>query len=420
MYSRFLSAAIQEAMADTPVVHLRGARQVGKTTLARQFETETRPYLTLDNAAMLDAARRDPSGFVAGLTQGASGGAIIDEVQKAPALLPAIKEAVDRERRPGAWLLTGSADIMAVREVSESLAGRMETLTLWPLSWGELQGRQDSFLDDVFDPAWQPAAAPARIPGEEPDLVSRLLMGGYPEAVARPTPKRRGAWFESTLTAILERDVRELAAIQDLTALPRLLRLAAARNAGLCNHAAMAADLGMPQTTFKRYLALLEATFLLWELPAWSANLGQREVKAGKLMVADSGLAAHLLGLTPERLDQDRKLLGSLLEAAVAGELARQTQWSEGRVRLWHWRTHAGREVDIVLEDAAGRLVGLEVKASATVTTRDAAGLKVLAAAAPDRFVRGLVLHLGRESVPLAANLHAVPAALIAGRAVRQ
>lgn len=389
------------------MIFIRGARQVGKTTLVRDLLPAQVParYVTLDNAAMLSAAQADPAGFLAGL----GGPAIIDEAQKAPGLFPAIKELVDRDRTPGRFILTGSANVMAGLRVSDSLAGRMEIFTLWPLARGEIAGAGGAnFVDALFAdgaPRWDAAPADA---GRE--MLRAVCAGGYPEALGRTSPRRRQAWFEAYVATILERDVRDLANIQDRGAMSRLFRLLATRTAQLLSYADISRDLGLPQTTLKRYMALFEATFLTWELPAWSRNMGKRLAKAPKLMFTDTGLAASLLGLDEGRLAADRGRLGSLLENYVAAEVAKQAAWAGQRVTLHHFRSYAGEEADLVLEDPAGRVVGIEVKATATPRAEDFKGVKALAEACGDRFLQGVVLHLGSEAIPFGKNLVAAPA----------
>jgi len=401
MFDRHLRPSIEEALADTPAVLVVGARQTGKTTLVHQVAA-ARPgtsYVTLDDALPLEAARADPAGFVAGLR----GPVVVDEIQKAPDLLPAIKSSIDRDRRPGRFLLTGSANVLTLPKVAESLAGRMEVATLWPLSQGELQGRRETFLDRVLR-----GEPPARASGDD-DLLPRLARGGYPEASARGKAERRRAFFDAYLAALLARDVRDVAAIEDPGALRRLLKLAAVRSASLLNHSELARTLSLPVTTLKRYLALLEALYLVHEVPAWSSNRGKRLVRAPKLHVVDSGLLLAMAGLDVEALRQERTLLGPVVESFVAAELARQIGWSTTRPVLHHFRTHAGQEVDLVLEDARGRIVGIEVNAGATVSSSDLNGLRALAEVAGRSWVQGLVLHLGRAAVAFGPGLTACP-----------
>lgn len=408
MIYRNITNRLLESLTDTPVVFLRGARQTGKSTLVKALVQKEYPadYVTLDNAGFLSAATSDPAGFLAGF----SGPVVIDEVQKALKLFPAIKESVDKDRRAGRYLLTGSSNVLAAIRASESLAGRMEVFTLRPFSRGELKGAKETFIDAAFD-------AKTKVfrfqPENRKDILRQMLTGGYPEAVARTSEKRRAAWFDAYITTILERDVRDISNIQDLAAMPRLLKMLASRCAGLLNYANISRDLGMPQTTLKRYAALMQATFLLFELPPWSANIGKRLVKSPKLMFTDTGLAANLLRLDRERVEQDPGPAGAILENFVVSELYKQAAWSETTVNLFHFRTQTGLEVDVVLEDASGRAVGLEVKLSSTPFADDFLGMKTLKQALGKRFVRGVVLYLGSEVVPFGENLHAVPLSVL-------
>jgi predicted AAA+ superfamily ATPase len=395
---------VTEALRDTPVVLLVGARQTGKSTLVRSLlgKSPARRYLTLDDQGVLDAARSDPAGFLAGL----DGPVTLDEVQKAPELFPAMKAAVDRDRAPGHYLLMGSANVLLLPKLSESLAGRMEVQTLWPLSQGEMQGRREAFMEGVFESKFSPS-----LPKKSgaTDWMERACLGGFPEVVIRSSASRRRAWFGSYTTTVLSRDVRDLADIESLASLPRLLGLLASRTASLLNYADLSRALGMPQSTLKRYMGLLQALFLYHPLPAWSTSLGQRLIKSPKVLLSDTGLLAHLSGATSERFRQDPTLAGHLLENFVAMELVKQASWSETQVQFFHFRTLAGTEVDLVLEDQAGRVVGLEVKASATPSSADFKGLRALAECAGEKFVRGIVLYTGKEVVPFAKNLTAVP-----------
>jgi predicted AAA+ superfamily ATPase len=346
------------------------------------------------------AASSDAHGFLAGLGDRA----VIDEVQKAPGLFPAIKMSVDRDRRPGRFLLTGSANVLLLPQISESLAGRMELITLLPLSQGELHGQRERFLDGVFA-----ESLPALQPGDAVDLKGAVLAGAYPEVIKRPAVKRRDAWFAAYITALLQRDVRDLANIEGLTDMPRLLSLLAARVGSLLNMSELSRSSGIPNSTLKRYLSLLHATFLFQPLPAWSSNLGKRLIKSPKIHLIDSGLTAHLAGVTRQSLDRDPVLFGHLFENFVVNELRKQTGWSDSRVNLHHYRTTTGREADILLEDAAGRLVGLEVKASATVVRKDFSGFDALSEDTRRQFVRGIVLYTGEQSVAFGENYMALP-----------
>ena len=401
MYARNIEAELHSALADTPVVLLNGARQTGKSTLAQSFaKASSVPYVTLDDATQLAAATSDAQGFLAGLGDRA----VIDEVQKAPALFPAIKMSVDQDRRPGRFLLTGSANVLLLPQISESLAGRMELITLWPLSQGELHAQQEHFLDGVFA-----ERLPALQDSEAFDLKGAVLAGTYPEVIRRTTGKRRDAWFAAYITALLQRDVRDLANIDGLTDMPRLLSLLAARVGGLLNMSELSRSSGIPNSTLKRYLSLLQATFLFQPLPAWSSNLGKRLIKSPKIHLIDAGLGAHLAGVTHQSLDRDPMFFGHLLETFVVSELRKQIGWSDHRANLYHYRTTTGREVDILLEDAAGRLVGLEIKASSTVVRKDFSGFDALSEGTGDRFVRGIVLYSGEQPVSFGEHYVALP-----------
>ena len=402
MFPRHIASRMLEALADSPVVLLHGARQTGKSTLVQHIasgEHQAR-YLTFDDTNVLAAATADPVGFLGGL----DGPVALDEVQRAPELFVALKAEVDRNRVPGHYLLTGSANVLMLPKLSESLAGRMEILTLWPLSQGEIASHREGFIDTLF------GGGPIDIeltPG--PSLAERILRGGYPEARGREAPHRRRAWYNSYVSTILQRDVRDLANIEGLGALPRLLALLAARVGSLLNHAEVSRSLGLPQSTLKRYMALLEATFLIQLLPAWSGNLGMRLVKSPKLYLADTGLAASLRGQTDEEGLRRVQALGPLTENFVVMELKKQSTWSRTAPSLFHFRTTAGREVDVVLESPAGDLVGIEIKSAAAVKSDDFAGLLAMAEATGERFLRGVVLYRGRQVVPFGVNLHAVP-----------
>ena len=402
MIQRNIQAAVRRAMADTPVVLLNGARQTGKTTLAQELATAPgSQYFTLDDAATLALAAGDPAGFIRNLT----GPVVIDEIQKAPELFPAIKRAVDQHRQPGRFLLTGSANVMTLPRLSESLAGRMEIIPLFPFSAGELAGQREGFVQRLFNGT----LAKPKANSANDNLPARLVRGGYPEAVQRKADDRRAAWFAAYISTILQRDVRELARVDGLHALPNLLNLLAARTSGLLNLADVGRDASLPHTTLTRYLALLETVFLVHRLPAWSPNLGKRLVKAAKLHLVDTGLACHLVGTDAQRLSADRSLLGRMLETFVVGELRKQLSWADPHTTLYHFRTAAGAEVDVLLEKADGTVAGVEVKASATVAASDFAALKELRDQLGKRFRAGVVLYTGDQVIPFGDKLWLVP-----------
>lgn len=408
MIYRNVTDAVLSALQDSPVVFVSGARQTGKSTLAKWIADTRHParYITLDDATVLAGAKTDPQGFVAGL----AGPVVLDEVQRVPELFLAIKSAVDQDRRPGRFLLTGSADVLLLPRLSEYLVGRMEIVTLWPFSHGEIDGVVEGFVDAVFARDFSPFSAQSSQPH---DVLERIAVGGYPEAVARTTTDRRRAWFSSYVTTVLSRDVRDLANIEHLETLPRLLSVLASRSTSMLNFADLSRTLGVPQTTLKRYLALLKQTFLIQFMPAWSANLGKRLLKSPKLVLIDTGLIGHLLGFEPQTPESRPELVGALLENFVALELKKQATWSRVKPGIYHFRTAAGQEVDIVLEDASGRVVGIEVKASRTVRFEDFRGLRYLSDLLGERFLRGIVLYRGEQPVPFGPNLYALPLSML-------
>lgn len=403
MISRRLAPLLLEALSDRPVVFLNGARQVGKSTLVQGLAHDRgAEYLTLDDPTVLAAVTRDPTGFISGF----DGPIILDEVQRAPELFLAIKASVDRDRRPGRFLLTGSADVFLLPTASESLAGRMEILTLWPLSQGEIEGAPEGFVDALFARAFTP---PGIQPLSRGDLFERVIRGGFPEVIGKISEARRRAWFKSYTTTILQRDVRDLSNVEDLSSLPRLLSLLAARSATLLNYAELSRSSGIAASTLKRYFLLLEATFLVQTIPAWSSNLSKRLVKSPKILLSDSGLVASTIGLGSELLDEAPQLAGPLLESFVAMEIRKQASWSATQPTLFHYRTQTGQEIDLLLEDAAGQVAGIEVKVGSTVQEKDVRGLLDLAETLGKRFVRGVVLYTGERAVPFSDKVAALP-----------
>jgi uncharacterized protein len=414
MIKRFIEHKIKAALKDTPVVLLHGARQTGKTTLAKSIISRRNgsAYLTLDDLSTLSSALGDPTAFVRNLPRYV----VIDEVQKAPELFPVIKQEVDNDRLPGRFLLTGSANVMLLPKLSESLAGRMEIVSLYPLSRGELLRKRETIVDWLLDPrTLSPGVTSAAASAASKDIASgaeaiqMTLLGGYPEAVERKAPGRRTAWFASYLSTILQRDIRDLAQIEGLIHFPKILALLASRNAGLLNVAEIGRAAGLSATTFQRYLALLEAVFLLFRLPAWAPGIEKRVVKAPKLHFCDSGLACHLAGASKQRLLADRTLFGHLLETFVVMELKKQCSFADQPAGLFHFRASGGAEVDLVLENSNGQVAGVEIKASETIGTRDFSGLRSFAETAGKRFLKGIIIYCGRETLPFGKSLWALP-----------
>lgn len=400
LYRRLAESALITALADTPVVLIHGPRQCGKTTLALQVGTRRRyRYYTFDDAATLAAARSDITGFVSRLEEHA----ILDEVQHVPELFAALKPVVDANRNAVRFILTGSSNVMLVPRLSDSLAGRMEILRLYPLSQIELERARPTFLGTLFSDA-QSFAHNGRL-GKE--LAERIVRGGYP-VVQRRTPRRRDDWYANYIDTLVQRDVRDLAHIGSLDALPKLLTLAASQTARLANISEMASQFELSRPTIRSYLTLIERLFLIEFLPPWFSNRVKRLIKSPKLHFGDTGLACSLLRCSAAELDDQRDLLGQLLETFVFGEIEKQTSANSERISLHHMRDKDGYEVDIVVQRGT-HYAGIEVKAASSVREGDFRGLKRLRELLGPRFHSGIVLYDGDNVLPFGEGLLAVP-----------
>ncbi|HEY5275686.1 MAG TPA: ATP-binding protein [Coriobacteriia bacterium] len=401
---RGVTDTLLAALTEAPVTVVTGPRQSGKSTLVRDLIAARHPatYYTLDDLGVLESALGDPQGFVASLP---SAPVVIDEVQLAPGLFRAIKLIVDADRRPGRFLLTGSADPLLMPAVSESLAGRARTITLWPFTQGEISGRPDTFIDRLFG-----AIGPLGVDSgaDRAELISRIVRGGFPEAVALEQGGPRERWMSDYVVRIVERDVPRMSEIADRLAIPRLLQALGSRSMQLLNLSEIGRLTQIKRATLDRYVGLVAASYLLRLIPAWSPDIARRAGKRPKPLVTDSGLLCHLLRADERRLREDPNLLGPVLESFAAVELLRQATWSNGHIELLHYRTDTD-EVDIVLEDSSGRIVGIEVKATPTPTMADFAGLRALSVAAGARFHRGVLLHTGTVSLPFGSRMQAMP-----------
>ena len=354
----------------------------------------------------LAAAEEDPVSFVRN-----DGLLLIDEIQRVPGLLLPIKREVDRNPRPGRYLLTGSARLLGLRDLPDALPGRTETIELWPLSQGEIDSAPDGFVDAVFRRGSNVSLPPS--PLRKRDYVARAVRGGYPEAVRRDPGRRRDRFFDSYITDLVSRDVRQVSDIERPAEMRRLLGVIAGRMGNLAVAQAIAGAVGMPRQTLLRYLDLLELVFIVRRIPGWSSNLTRRAVSVPKLVVTDSGLAGRLIGLSPGRAADQSAPVGQLIENFVIGEVARQLTWSAEPVQLFHFRDRDQVEVDILLEHASGDVVGVEVKAAETARGDDFRGLRHLANRLENRFRAGFVLYAGEESLSFGERLKALPIAAL-------
>lgn len=403
LISRHLTDHVQVALTDTRVVVVLGARQVGKSTLVQQISQTGSPrsVISLDDDLALRRAIKDPTGFVADLRTPVT----IDEVQRAPDLLLAIKRSVDLDQRPGRFLLTGSANLLTAPTIADALTGRTEYLWLWPFSQAELHSAAPRFIGSLFD------AAPPRISGADRGrraYAETLVAGGFPEAVRR-SGARRARFFNSYLNTVLERDLSSIARVHDQANMRLLLSAVAAASGSILRLDRLARDLGISANTVRAHLALLETLFLVHRLPSWHSNRLNRLVKAPKLHIADSGLLAHLLNADTEEVVSDDGLAGAIFETFAVTEIARLAAVEPDPPRLYHVRDRDGHEVDLLLERRGGTIVGIEVKSVATLGSSDFRGLKLLRDRLGDRFAFGAILYAGSDTVPFGDRLAAVP-----------
>jgi len=404
VYLRFARERLLEALEDAPLVLLHGPRQCGKTTLAKDVGVAAGyAYFSFDEPGLAASAKADPVGFVADLPPKA----ILDEVQHVPEIFAAMKLAVDRDRRPGRAILTGSANVLLLPKLADSLAGRMRILRLYPLSQSELAGRSPDFLDRLFNADFK-LKRHRRL---GPELAERVVAGGFPEAVSLPSGRKRRDWCLSYVEALLEKDLREHLKPSALAVMPQLLKMAAGQTAHLVNISELAGPFKVSRNTIGEYTNLLGRVFLLENLPPWHRNRLSRLVKTPKLHMADTGLAAALLGADADDLYKDRTLLGQLLETFVVQELRKQASWYESALEFHHYRDKDKVEVDLVLERGLHSVAGVEVKTAASVDEGDLKGLRKLAEAAGKDFVAGVVLYDGDTTLKLGQNLFAVPLA---------
>ncbi len=400
---RHIRPHVVEALTDTRVVVVLGARQVGKSTLVGEIARHEHPAgsLTLDDRATRTAAQRDPTGFIADLTTPA----VIDEIQRVPDVLLSIKQRVDLDKRPGQFLLTGSANVLTAPRIADALTGRAEYYRLWPFTQGELHGMRERFIEMLFE-AEYPRLTGAPV-GRKP-VIPILLAGGYPEARAR-SGRRRMLFFESYIETILQRDLSSIAQVHDRANVGRLLGALAAVSGSLLNYGGLSRDLGLPATTLRSHTDLLETLFLIRRIAPWHSNRLSRIVKSPKAYVSDTGLLSHLLGVNERGLEHNHAAMGQLFETFVVMELLRQAEWQDEPVKLFHYRDKDGREVDVIMERRDGTVIGIEAKSAASVSTSDFRGLTRVRDALGERFKGGVVLYTGANSVSFGDRLAAIP-----------
>lgn len=404
---RLLRNQVLEALADTPVVCLLGPRQVGKSTLAQRLEPE-RTYISLDDANLLQTAKIDAQGFIESLPERV----IIDEVQRAPELLLAIKSTVDKNRQPGRFLLTGSANLLLLPQAQDSLAGRMEVIYLHPLTEQEKRLSNSSLLSQLINKEITPQIVADATPLAPTAEV--LCQGGYPEPNRR-TPARARQWYRQYTNAIVQRDVEDIAAVQDKDSLLLLIEIVASRTASLLNISSLSKDLGLDRSTINKYLGILERLFLMHQLPAWHRNHSKRLIKSPKIHLVDTGLSAALARLTPDQWLTDAERFGALLESHVVEQLIAQAGWLEDDLRFYHYRDKDQVEIDLVIERGQ-QVWGVEVKRSASIQPKDTNGLAKFAAQVGKNFQGGMLIYTGNHclKLPLAGCL-AVPINMLWG-----
>ena len=399
-YPRLIAPKLADIMADTPVICLLGPRQVGKTTLARQYYPDY-GYINFDDSSLLVAAQQDPSGFIHGLPEYV----ILDEVQRVPELLPAIKISVDVNRKPGRFLLTGSANLLLLPDVQESLAGRMEVVNLLPLTQQEIQGNKNSLLQRLLSGAITPAIKEQKTISGIADII---CLGGFPEPLTR-TPNRARQWHRQYINAIIQRDVKDIAAIRDEAEMFKLFEMLALRTANLLNVSNLANELKMRRETVEKYITILERLYLIRRLPAWHKNESNRLIKTPKIHLVDSGLVATFCNLQASEWNNFSSDFGPLLETFVVQQLITQATWLDEDLRFSHYRDKDQVEVDLVIEQGK-KIWGVEVKKAASIQAKDGAGLARLAAQAGSQFQGGILLYTGNNYLPLAQqNCFAVP-----------
>ena len=413
MIKRLMASVLTEALEKHRLVLLLGPRQAGKTTLAlsQSDQLPKSSIRSLDDLLLLAEIKRDSEPFLKSL----AGPVILDDFHRAAELLVALDRHLESGQEHGPYLLVGAMDLSLLLGPAHEVVRKAKVLTLWPLAQRELLGGSGSFIDDVFGPDFPWLATRTRAVIESSAaVIEAVVQGGYPEVLSRSNPSLRRAWFGTYLANIMQRDVRDLNKVGELSVLIRLLIALAQDTSSLLNFAALSRAAGITQTTLKRYLRLLQTVFLVHLLPAWPGVGGKRLIRTPKVYLSDTGLAIHLLGLNSKRFESEPRLFQALLENFVVMELTKQAGWSRTAPRLHHWRTASNQQVDLVIEDSRGQMSGIKVKASERVEEKDLRDLRVLADSVGDRFHSGFVVYLGADTVPFGDRLFAIPVSLLA------
>lgn len=402
MYKRYCEKKIMNALTDTPVVVISGPRQSGKTTLAKQVQNQDSIYITLDDLTQYDAAKNDPINFIRNLKTERT---IIDEVQRVPELFLAIKQSVDENRMPGRFLLTGSSNAMMLPSLADALAGRMEIINLLPLTTCEIEGRNSTFFEKIFNNI-APTSQDKRIRDK---LITKILSGGFPEPYGRKNQERRNIWYQHYMNSIIQKDLNDLGRIEHINVMPKLIRLLANQVGQLVNYSEVANKLGISHPTVSQYITLLEQLYIFERLPAWHKNENKRLVKTPKIQIIDSGLLCALRRLTEKNILNEPHILGHLVESYVFNEIKRLSTWYVERIDFSFYRDKDQTEVDLILENYAGHLIAIEIKASATITSFDFHGLRKFQNSAGKQFLMGIILYDGDHTTQHGDQLYSIP-----------
>ena len=406
MYQRYISNRIETAIQDTPVVMIAGPRQCGKTTLARQLINAKWGYITFDDLTQLQFARDDPMGFIQHLQ---SPHTVLDEIQRVPELFLSIKQSVDERRIAGKFLLTGSANVLLMPNIADSLAGRLEVVSLLPLSECEIRGTVPHFLPTLLE-GELPVAAETRV---RHLLIEKIVAGGFPEPLSRSSAQRRNAWYQQYINSLIQKDIKDFSQIEDISSLHQFLQLLSHQAGQLTNYTELAAKIGLSRQTMARYFSWFERLYLLENLPAWHRNHHKRLIKSPKVHFVDTGLLCSLRQVTTSTLADDPNILGHLLESYIFCELKKQASWLDEPLYFFHYRDKDKIEVDIVLQRGNGQVIGIEVKAGATLNSTSFKGLEQLQQAAGEDFLIGILLYDGDHSIRFSDKLYAIPIAAI-------